>query len=221
MSIQSITFCNEMLRALLSGDKTQTRRIMKPMSARYGGAYTGWVLPESRIDCPYGKPGDLVYVKEAWRTTKRYDKLRPGDIRPSRFMRGLDGDAMIIYEIDRRSHQFLRPETIDMELDLGRYRHARFMPKWASRITLRLTDVKPQRVQDISRQDIIDEGIRPLGCGRNTPEGIENLRQEFARAWDKINGKGSWDSNPWVWAMRFQVYDANVDYLRRNFALRA
>ena len=180
-----------MVRAILDGTKTQTRRVLKP-----DGKYRlDLVAPADGgpSRCPYGQPGDMLWLREAWRTTREVDFL-PGS--------QLDGTYRLWYEADA-PHQ----------LGFGRYRHARFMPRWASRITLEVKDVRVQRLQDISEEDAIAEGLRrvggPLGStmweySDTTGGQFVAPRVAYSMLWDTIHGPGSWDANPWVWAVTFR-----------------
>lgn len=226
MNAKPIIFQGPMIRALLAGRKTQTRRVIKaPRWSAQDEIYlfagepcvpdddetTYW------IECPYGQPGDLLWVREAYRLPVARDEMRPGDIRPSRFMVGLEGDELICYEADESFNQWLRPEAIEMEIEFGRYRHARFMPRWASRLTLELTDVRVQMVQDIRDRDAQAEGVTPAKT-RNAVNSFSKVTyldhvSPFKSLWNSINTKPGhgWDDNPWVWALTFVVHKQNVD----------
>jgi hypothetical protein len=148
-----IPFSPPMAAALRAGRKTQTRRIMSPQPPHgitpcyYSEAGHAHEDQHGRCTCrgvkpPLGVPGDRLYVKEPWRTLAIYDGLKPSE---------LPKDAPIWYEADGPA-----PEGF------GRYRHARFMPRWASRMTLEITEVRAARVQDISETDACAEGVEPL-----------------------------------------------------------
>lgn len=203
MKARPILFSGPMIRALLEGRKTQTRRVVKPQPEFENRGITGitdaiihWKLPPVS-KCPYGKPGDLLWVREAWRASKVADELPPRLLVP--------GHSRIHYEAD---------SAVDWT---GRYRHARFMPRWASRSTLRITDVRVQRLQDISEADAKAEGVQMENerCWVDylTPGTQITLsaQQSFDTLWESINGPGSWEANPWCWALTFDVIKANVD----------
>lgn len=186
MKITRIPFGAPMMRAQLEGRKTQTRRIVKQCKDPDFGC---WLAPcEIAADenmqrmCPYGRPGDLLIPVEAWRVGRCYDHLCGSKIKTARIHYECDGQA---------------------PLWAGRYRHARFMPRWASRLTLRITDVRVQRLQDISNSDCAAEGIS------YSPD--VNLAHEYQELWESINPPGSWNANPYVWALTFDVIKANVD----------
>ena len=191
MKERPIIFSAPMVRALLAGTKTQTRRIAKPVKhPDLGNVYSPGALvlehePQHVIDraCPYGKPGgDRLYVREAWAAPHAYDHLPP---------RLIPQDARIHYAAtEDRGGLLWRPSI--------------HMPRWASRITLEVTGVRVERLQGISEADAIAEGARNslhLPGGRFARENFEHL-------WWTINGDGSWESNPWVWVVEFKAIEA-------------
>jgi hypothetical protein len=189
----SMLFSAPMVRALLSGRKTQTRRILR--NPEYYGCPTG--------DCPHDKQaecnaamrenalpdvrlavGDRIWVREAWRTSKVADELKPSQL--------CGGDyTPVWYECDR--------DNCDAH---GRCRGARQMPKWASRLTLIVTNVRLEQLQDICEADAIAEGW---------PAGLVFPIDWYRELWDSINGAGAWSSNPWVTAFSFDVIRANIN----------
>ncbi len=215
-----IIFGVEGVRAILAGTKTQTRRVIKPQPnagtngrmVTLGGAswglLDGYLLGEWR--CPYGVPGDRLWVRETWleldgrhqppRCAYRADQ-KPGD---------LDSEE-IRQEYIRCGYPY-------------RWRPSIHMPRWASRLTLELTDVRVQRLQEISEQDAQAEGAVyypeiPRGrygdngtrwqmavVPRDTDDCLTSARLAFGNAWNKINGskRAMWSSNPWVWAISFR-----------------
>jgi hypothetical protein len=242
-----ILFTEAMVRAILKGQKTQTRRIVKDIPAQpapnchpnklaihpepYFDSYCSerktrenpramsvdwcwWQVDDRQclptIKCPYGQPGDLLWVREAWCTGERLDEFNATEIaakaNDAGFKTGPYGPIWYFanYEYrkwsDRDLFDFGNP---------GRRRHARFMPRWASRLTLRITNIRVERLQSISKSDAIAEGIQNLG-GDTERWGIpgEGYAQHPCRAywllWESINGVGSWDANPWVWVVEFK-----------------
>lgn len=209
-----VLFSAAMVRAILDGRKTETRRVVKPQpdlpTSEWCAASSGtgrWMgLGPSQAtggtrqtwgwaSCPYGQPGDRLWVREAWRVGKGYDDAPGSAFTSPTVWYGADGDP----PLDRA----------------GRYRHARFMPRWASRITLEVTGVRVERLQDISEVDAKAEGAEPLHAVACTPGERELLdlplldadtpyRNGFASLWESINGAGSWDANPWVWVVEFR-----------------
>ena len=210
-----ITFSGPMVRALLDGRKTQTRRILKPRGADlWQHATTGeWFerhgvhgSTSSPVKAPYA-PGDRLWVKEAWRTGRAYDDLSPSE---------MSGEEPIQYEAG----------PIRLPLQDGRYRHARFMPRWASRLTLIVTDVRVERLQDISEEDAIAEGMtQETADAFMCPEELavfasahilcpdSMARIMFETYWDRMHGRGAWDRNPRVAVYGFQPVLANIDAL--------
>lgn len=214
MSDLPILFSAPMVKALLTGRKTQTRRLCawanNPNSPQLAHIVAcdepGWFGDEEgEVQFNAGfAPGDRLWVREAWRTSKVADELKP-----SQLVGG--GYTPVWYEADR--------DNCDQH---GRYRHARFMPRWASRLTLLITDVCVQRLQDISEADAEAEG-----CVWDSADGHDiwyvpgaRLLKSAATAsecysilWDSINGLGSWQSNPWVIAITFDVLPGNINGL--------
>lgn len=206
MNQHPILFSTEMVKAILDGRKTQTRRVMKPQPETDTPRLTGWSWehasgkgiangPRAAAGgevqymgasiaryCPYGQPGDLLWVRET-------------------FMEH-HGENKVWYKASQ-NEQFLA-----LLNEFGeKWRPSIHMPRWASRITLEVTGVRVERVQDISNEDILNEGIHagsPTELNKYAPELIS--RAEFQTLWDKINAKRgySWESNPWVWVVSFK-----------------
>lgn len=220
MKERPILFSGPMVRAILDGRKTQTRRLVAPQPAT--GETISWLnnivgRPPSfalcrpmssdvrEVRCPYGAPGDRLWVKETWALE---------DV-------GDDGQRLI-WKIDRAARWLGDGETIHY-LDSGykpaRWRSGRFMPRWASRLSLEVTGVRAQRLQDISEEDARAEGLKVTGPTVSpTGEIIDRRpgylgygslwhdpRRAFETIWDDINGKRAlWSSNPWVWVVEFK-----------------
>lgn len=195
MKERPIPFSAPMVRAILAGIKTQTRRVVKPQpEAEHGGepywfvgGYRAWIYRRTTdllrkggnvLPCPYGQPGDRLWVREAWKAHTTFDHLPPRDIPQSHVW-------------------YMADDSYKAE---SRFRQGMFMPRWASRITLEFTAVRVERLQEISVGDAIAEGI-PRG-GPENPDGIEI--REYRQLWERINGHGSWDANPWVWVVEFR-----------------
>jgi|GEM_PF-2151012 len=156
------------------------------------GNFCGALQPTSRGENPWDEPiihlgyskfevGTKLWVREAWRTESDYYN----DLSPSE----MSGEETILYEADG---DWSANKTV------GRYRHARFMPRWASRIDLEITEIRVERLQDISEADAIAEGCFALGDCECTA-----VRQ-YRELWEKINGPGSWDLNPFCWVIIFR-----------------
>ena len=185
MKERHIIFSAPMVRAILSGAKTQTRRIVKNAHMM---SVDGELVPIAAL-CPHGRPDDRLWVWETWKHIEGgviYDAS--GGIMDS-------FDDEIIYRADRpnRSGPWISPIR---------------MPRWASRITLEITDVRVERLQDISEADAVAEGCKPI-----RPELVQDglivrpgrsAIEEFRLVWEQIHGGGSWEKNPWVWVIAFK-----------------
>lgn len=212
MTDKPILFSAPMVRALLEGRKTQTRRAIpeKAVDAYY--EYDDWCsnvsagVPTSRqwerdffLERIRFRPGDRLYVREAWHAARSLDRVKPRDI---------PRDADIEHAATARSYA---------EIGLkGRQRPGIHMPRWASRLTLTVTDVRVERLQDCSEADALAEGIGQFGRFFGLPdadwdEGELSAVAAYHRLWNSINGPGSWEANPWVVAVTFAVENRNID----------
>jgi hypothetical protein len=206
MTDHPILFSAEMVRAILKGKKTQTRRTIKPVPTFNGGGAIFdegdrqedfvepyWVFPET---CKYGKPGDLLWVRETWGAVWPADE--PVPLR----------QCEIEYRADLPPGCTDRPGEWPADEGSGpevpKWRPSIYMPRWASRITLEVKGVRVERLQDISEDDARAEGCDPARWIDETDVGMEGYREGFARLWNKINGPGAWEANPWVWAISFE-----------------
>jgi hypothetical protein len=187
---RSIPFTGAMVRALLDGSKSQTRRIAKitPDQCEDIGLFY------AEHPCPYGQPGDRLWVREAWRTVESANMIPPRD---------LNAAHRLWFEADA-PHQ----------PGLGKYRPGMFMPRWPSRITLEITGVRVERLQDISDQDCEAEGVLcetadPWFYHVPEPGNVyahadDMPKGAYRNLWEAINGPGSWAANPWVWVVEFK-----------------
>ena len=215
MKERPILFSGPMVRAILSGTKTQTRRVLKPQPYFDNRGLLWWEWSRSAgsasIDpvgqpsdewlkhCPYGAPGDVLWVRETW---------APSDLAP------------VLYRADGPVRN-------------GRWRPSIHMPRWASRLSLRIKSVRVERLQDITEADAIAEGAHRMTCTQGlqwadgSPKGatwsmqrphpaeadpenghrhcLGSARMAFANLWQSINGAGSWAANPFVWVIEFEV----------------
>ena len=218
-------------KTLLAVAMTQTRRVVKavaPADATSAGvfsapgkAYDGewnWLSGDPRdIDswgwvgepfrCPYGQPGDRLWVKETWRTAKSLDSKSPATIAEMCIDAGYRKPwAPLAYEADgHRNSEWRRFEMVG-DAEPGKTRASIHMPRWASRITLEITAVRVERLQDISEADAQAEGC-PIEC--MTPTGDDSGSSIYGPGgymalWNDINGPRSWDANPWVWVVEFK-----------------
>ena len=171
-----------MVRALLNGTKTQTRRVVKRFEVRAG-------MPEPEMQsllrcCPYGAPGDRLWVRETFAK--------------------IDGQTQPWIETDYRA-TYTHGDRLGDSLGIKkRWTPAIHMPRAASRITLEVTGVRVERLQDISEADAKAEGI-------TAPCYPENGGASYALAyrflWDSINGADAWERNPFVWCVSFRVIE--------------
>lgn len=207
MKERPILFSAPMVRAILSGAKTQTRRVMKVRCHSICEGDDGKLWPWSEDaelaedfwhPCPFGKPGDRLWVRETCRAEAIGDEGLCG----VRYV--ADGQFMPIANTR---------EASDRWVQLYWYRGMEgatvppiHMPRWASRITLEITDVRVERLQDISEADAKAEGVS-MPDGTPTPPDFWSYQQEFRHLWEQINGPGSWGANPFVWVVTFRRID--------------
>lgn len=200
MNEKPILFKADMVRAILDGRKTQTRRILKVQPDEYAvmaGPGTCELVHDSseemfnseQLACPYGHPCDRLWVRETWRH--------------------LDGGA--VYDAAGGIVDSFEPETIyraSKPNSYGPWRPSIHMPRWASRIQLEITGIRVERLQDISEEDAIAEGIEVDECGHAIRKDDQvawgSAKGAYAELWESINGPGSWDVNPWVWVIEFR-----------------
>lgn len=195
MAERPILFSAPMVRALLAGTKTQTRRVVKARKCPDIGCELApsEIAGEEHLDrlCPYGQPGDRLWVRETWAAPHRYDHLGPSNI-------PVDGV---------RTHYAASEDRGGL-----RWRPSIHMPRWASRITLEVVGVRVERLQDISQDDARAEGAPPSHTSIDAVSrefGYPDFpRSWYAQLWDQINGPGSWDANPWVWVVEFKRIEA-------------
>lgn len=233
MTERGILFSGAMVRALLDGTKTQTRRVVKDIDpgrlaetmSKAQWAKVNRELPESfgaRYFCPYGQPGDRLWVRETWGVVSNaWDDAgnlvdwipdRPAKaITELRFGQGYySGHA--IYAADG-SYEWAGDDDGGGE-PRSAWHPSIHMPRAASRILLEITSVRVERLQDIGEADAIAEGVQPHEVrqfalfGLNAHERAELYRQAavgpYRGLWESIHGAGSWDANPWVWVVEFK-----------------
>lgn len=220
-----ILFSGPMVRVILDGHKTQTRRVVvpQPFRTKIAGDPPFWswrkgkrlfldsvhsVWPNSLLrHCPYGQPGDRLWAQETW---------------------AWEDDGRIIWRADRgASHSegegpgrpralIGTPFYVASAYEPARWRPSIHMPRWASRLTLEVTDVRVERVQGISEEDAKAEGlsgwsesprVQMIRYGIDLGDASEtDPRRKFQSLWDSINAKRGygWDVNPWVWVLTFK-----------------
>lgn len=222
--------------------KTQTRRVINPQpigtpwysSAEDGDENPGWRDGYDVGRAPCGAPkrevvtplkglrysiGDRLWVREAWRVSNRWNATPPRDIPPRTVTVFFEAGGSLANQDNRRDWRPVSwPETPALRPDwVGKARPGMFMPRWASRLTLIVTDVRVQRLQDISEADAIAEGIQPFGSWFHVEKanGLSAMgtsaRAAYALLWNSINGDGAWDQNPWVAAYTFRPERWNID----------
>ena len=179
MKERPILFSGPMVRALLAGTKTQTRRVVKKLpitlnretnSLEVDGENIANGRFAKLVACPYGQPGDRLWVRETFGHFERNDNFTPG--------------CEVFYRADGEC------------LEIKPWRPSIHMPRWASRITLEITSVRVERLQDISEADAIAEGVYT--------DPARSAYDAYAQLWDEINGPGSWAANPWVWVLELR-----------------
>lgn len=193
MKESGLIFSGPMVRAILENRKTQTRRLLRKQP---GPAYAiGMRLnPERFLHlCPYGTIGDRLWVRE----TFYVDTVPTG---PLPAVEGAELLADTYYRADGECCDQI-PECQCADVGKPRWRSSIHMPRWASRISLEITDVRVEPLQDITEADVFAEGIQ-IPVGSTT---ADFARAEFAHGWDGINSKRSpWASQPWIWALSFR-----------------
>lgn len=262
MTERPIIFSAPMVRAILAGTKTQTRRVVKgaphdwapvqpqvysptvidrrgneqPGPAAYGA---GNADGECWIRCPYGQPGTTLWVREAWADEHplaiqdgRYSQPgRAGIPGPPpvsfRTIYRADGEPLQVWRNGDQSYPYWTRSGPASEIDAdfptvcSNYQRGGKaiywgpsiqMPRWASRITLEITSVRVERLQDISEADAAAEGVTAKwepGCSGRLMEALGGFSfrpaaSAYADLWESLHGPGSWDANPWVWVVEFK-----------------
>ena len=193
MKERPLLFTGPMVRALLDGSKTQTRRVVKAKHLPWlKNSLTNFLDGKwNQRPVPYGSPGDRLWVREnGWERPERTAKM---------MREGADTWAPYYFDADGLSEQ----ESTDFKAWGFKRRPSIHMPRWGSRLTLEITGVRVERLQDISEADAEAEGIDFI---RRAPDVDETLTaKEFYEAlWESIHGAGSWGLNPWVWVVEFE-----------------
>jgi hypothetical protein len=189
-----IVFSAPMVRAILEGRKTQTRRIVKTgfilehclFNLDDGAIEVKAELCSGRVKCPYGKTGDRLWVRETW----------AGKAVLNWQMQGFDQETVEVFNPSCINYMASTPGVF-----VKKWRSPIHMPRWASRITLEVESVKVERLNDCSLDDALAEGV----SDRDQDTGAwQNPKEQYADLWESINGPGSWDANPWVWVVSFK-----------------
>lgn len=222
MKSRPILFTGEMVRALLAGTKTQTRRIIKPqppigVKVQFAPIYCGpdmendprpmlaWRIPgwmdvKTRL-CPYGQIGDQLWVRETWcRLTEIEPSPGSEECQTKTYYAATETEPVMLCDGDGFS------ATRKDGGERSPWKPSIHMPRALSRISLEITDVRVQRLQEISEGDAKAEGCTETQItewrGRPDPSmKWGSHRESYRKLWDEINGSGGWDLDPWVWAL--------------------
>lgn len=210
MTERPILMSAPMVRAILDGRKSQTRRVVKYAAPDLVDA-DGWPLSDRsregigdvRASCPYGVPGDRLWVREAfWH--------QPAEFEPLASMTVPLVPAEMIYRADVAADVLAEEKRRGVPGHL-RWKPGIFMPRGLSRLTLELTSVRVERLQELGRADAIAEGIFFDGRWDGWVSDSEGRHyhatdpvESYAGLWEAINGDGSWDAIPWVWVVEFR-----------------
>ena len=199
-----ILFSGEMVRAILDGRKTKTRRVVKHIPAL--GAPGEWchradtddfkhITGHCHFFCPYGVPGDRLWVRETWATC-RYCNDRPP--------RETNNHGLPFwYAADNTVRYTGATEGGPGFMTRGNWRPSIHMPRWAIRIMLEIVSVRVERLNEISQVDAQAEGIQWQNCAWGE-QGRSHAWAAYKDLWERINGPGSWAINPWVWVIEFK-----------------
>jgi len=189
MNNKPILFSGEMVKAILEGRKTMTRRVMKPQPFEDKSYFGGFGWPHSKNSCvavgaphiggycPYGNwEGDLLWVRETWG-----------------YYGSIQTPAWVVYRADGDKSGI-------------RWKPSIFMPRELSRITLQIVNVRVERIQDISEQDAEAEGAEKISMENDRYGEVPQFRTGFEHLWETINfSRGfGWNANPWVWVIEFK-----------------
>ena len=217
MKERPIIYSTPMVKAILEGRKTQTRRVVKPQPNAthdgepywFSGGYRAWEYRSTTdvlrkggnvLPCPYGKPGDRLWVRESgWERPERTAKM---------MREGADTWPRFAYVADSWSE--------DDHADFKRWGFKRrpsiHMPRWACRLVLPLVSVRVERVQSITETDARAEGLRRTENGWTdgaTGDDVTSARAAFQELWASIYGQEAWDSNPWVWVAEWKEIEVS------------
>ncbi|QMF02185.1 hypothetical protein HVY96_24630 (plasmid) [Escherichia fergusonii] len=181
---RGMIFNDEMVRAILGGNKTQTRRIVEEKF--YGRAVAAELLAKH---CPYGQPGDRIWVRETYRVHGKATDV-----------------ATLVYRASVRNSWTEQTHRVPVEVCnkpvSEKWTPSIHMPRWASRILLEITDVRVERLHDMSEADAKAEGATPATYKITPSEAV--YRVGFGDIWRSIYGQDNWLSNPLVWVIEFK-----------------
>ncbi len=225
MKITPILFSAPMVRALREGRKTQTRRVIKPIGGEDLDPEGVYELHPGDLElarCPYGKPGDLLWVRETFGYVSPDENLRP------------ISECTVEYRADLPEGSSDYPGEWPADIakgdpDTPKWKPSIHMPRAASRLTLEITGVRVERLASITVADAIAEGIERtsansfrsyLSGGVITAPGKDSAAvASYLSLWEAINGAQSLAANPWVYVIEFSVHLTNIDALLRERGL--
>ncbi|SWO44298.1 ASCH domain-containing protein [Klebsiella pneumoniae] len=223
MKERGMIFNGEMVRAILDGRKTQTRRPVKfPVHDKNlgcelaGNELAGELSAGNYLNSAFGKPGDRIWVREAYRFPASLDDVSPTGVGEMAVATGYRKPwAPTFYEFTGTfSDGWKGFETPPKVSDAGKLRPSIHMPRWASRILLEITDMRVERLNAISEEDAEAEGIDMealydsqdcYDCiADHNMTGRPTVTGAFKYLWESIYGEEGWKSNPWVWVIEFK-----------------
>lgn len=195
-----ILFSTDMVQALLDGRKTQTRRMLKIRACKHFIPHSYWHLEEikkwNKDYHPYGKPGDLLWVRETFCPTGSDEYLNKSTAKP------------FFYIADVKNPEFVNK----LMPEYGwKWKPSIHMPKVAARIWLKVTNVRVERLKDISKSDALAEGVFEIEKDEAYKDYMEQAGSyagpigSFFSLWESINGLDSLIADPWVWVIEFEV----------------
>ena len=240
MKERPILFSASMVRAILEGRKTVMRRVVKPQPPTpeqvhaLAGIDYSWIAPthprieyhrpagpvwavrdlmgrEPNLRCPYGQPGDRLWVRETFAQWPTCDLVRGGKVGMTAYRAGKPvlvpplGAHVPLDQWPREWRDDTKPESVC-------WRPSIHMPRWASRLTLEVTGVRVERLQDISTEQAVAEGMHTFphkggtayAWSADDKHGHGSATGAMRWIWDQINGEGAWHANPWVWVVEFK-----------------
>lgn len=199
-----IIFSAPMVKALLAGTKTQTRRISKPHQTGGRRYFAGDGSPRLDVTCPYGQPGDRLYVREnAWQRPERTQKM---------MREGADTWPPFIYDADYAAEVSRENDAADLKAWGWKRRPSIHLPRIGSRIILEIVSVRVERLNDISEADALAEGVGVFHVDNGAGGSQFNIGKHwtdfadvaYRHLWESINGPGAWALNPFVWVLEFR-----------------
>ncbi|ASG87580.1 hypothetical protein [Salmonella enterica] len=189
MKERGMIFNAEMVRAILEGRKTQTRRPVNSSTADLLDLQKQYPHKKYNIGCPFGQPGDRLWVRETWAEA------------------GASAPDLTLYRANYPEHVPAHYENVP-PVDGIRWTPSIHMPRWASRITLEITSVRVERLNNISYDDAISEGITQewtcIDPGLGSYAHKNDVQDDYETLWKSIYGADSWQANSWVWVIEFK-----------------